>query len=193
MDSLDYLSTVSGGGYIGSWLMAWAQRSRYSDAVSQLATSAPTSGDPEPEPIRHLREYTSYLTPKYGFTLDTLTLGAIVGRNMILNWLTLVPAMICLLCLPEFLYIVSYGLPFAMQRDTRLVLASHAAGRAMCDGCLGVCSGRMIWPPYASRFKDSKKQGSTSLELWLFVLPLMVGTWLLGEAWAWAAINRYPG
>ena len=189
MDSLDYLSTVSGGGYIGSWLMAWAQRSRYSDAVSQLATSAPTSGDPEPEPIRHLREYTSYLTPKYGFTLDTLTLGAIVGRNMILNWLTLVPAIICLLCLPEFLYLVSYGLPFAMQRDTNW----YKPVMWLAVLCVTVASvfaaWRMIWPPYASRFKDSEKQGSTSLELWLFVLPLMVGIWLLGEAWAWAAIN----
>jgi hypothetical protein len=190
MDSLDYLSTVSGGGYIGSWLMAWAQRSRYSDAVSQLATSAPTSGDPEPEPIRHLREYTSYLTPKYGFTLDTLTLGAIVGRNMILNWLTLIPAMICLLCLPEFLYLVSYGLPFATQQDTDW----YKPVMLLAVGCVTVASVfaavRMNWPPYASRFKDSNKQGSTSLELWLFALPLIVGAWLLGEAWAWAAINR---
>lgn len=189
MDALDYLSTVSGGGYIGSWLMAWAQRSRYSDAVSQLATSAPTSGDPEPQPIRHLREYTSYLTPKYGFTLDTLTLGAIVGRNMILNWLTLIPAMICLLCLPEFLYVVSYGMPFAMQQDTDW----YRPVMWLAVSCVTVASVfaavRMNWPPYASRFKDSDKQGSTSLELWLFALPLIVGTWLLGEAWAWAAIN----
>ena len=190
MDSLDYLSTVSGGGYIGSWLMAWAQRSRYSDAVTQLATSAPTSGDPEPQPIRHLREYTSYLTPKYGFTLDTLTLGAIVGRNMILNWLTLVPAIIALLCLPEFLYLVSYGLPFATQQDTDW----YQPVMLLAVGCVTVASVfaavRMNWPPYASRFKDSNKQGSTSLELWLFALPLIAGTWLLGEVWAWAAINR---
>jgi hypothetical protein len=190
MDSLDYLSTVSGGGYIGSWLMAWAQRSCYSDAVSQLATSAPTSGDPEPEPIRHLREYTSYLTPKYGFTLDTLTLGSIVGRNMILNWLTLIPAVICLLCLPEFLWMVSYALPFAAQYDRGwywpvMLLAVLSVTVASVFAAV-----RMSWPPYASRFKDSMKQGSTSLELWLFALPLIVGTWLLGEAWAWASMNR---
>jgi len=109
LDALDYLSTVSGGGYIGSWLMAWSQRSDYHQVIDQLATAAPTSGDPEPQPIRHLREYTSYLTPRYGFTLDTLTLLSIVMRNMILNWMILVPLVMALFCLPEFLYEVSYG------------------------------------------------------------------------------------
>ena len=131
MDSLDYLSTVSGGGYIGSWLMAWSQRSCYSRTVSELATSSATSADPEPQPIRRLREYTSYLSPNYGFTLDTLTLGAIVGRNMILNWLTLVPAVICLLCLPEFLWIASYALPFAGAAADQVVSAGDAAGCAL--------------------------------------------------------------
>ncbi|MDR3749614.1 MAG: patatin-like phospholipase family protein [Acidobacteriota bacterium] len=190
MDSLDYISTVSGGGYIGSWLMAWAYRSRYQQVVSQLAASAPTSGDPEPQPIRHLREYTSYLSPNYGFTLDTLTLGAIVVRNMILNWLTLIPVMICLLCLPEFLWELSYGLPFAAQKDTDW----YQPVMALAVLCVTIASAfaavRMSWPPYASQFKDPQKQGSTDLELWLFAVPLMLGTWLLGEAWAWAAINR---
>lgn len=85
LDNIDYLSTVSGGGYIGSWLMAWARRSSFQEVVNQLAQPADTSGDPEAEPIRHLRAYTSYLTPHYGFTLDTLTLAAIVLRNMILE------------------------------------------------------------------------------------------------------------
>jgi len=190
MDSLDYLSTVSGGGYIGSWLMAWANRSSYSQAVSQLAKSAPTSGDPEPQPIRHLREYTSYLSPNYGFTLDTLTLGAIVGRNMVLNWLTLVPVMICLLCLPEFLWILSYGLPFGAQQDK----GWYEPIMVLAVLCVTVASAfaavRMSWPPYSSKFKDPHKQGSMMLEFWLFALPLMIGTWLLGEAWAWASINR---
>ena len=72
LDNIDYLSTVSGGGHIGSWMMAWAKRSDFSEVVNQLAQPADTAGDPEAEPIRHLRAYTSYLTPRYGFTLDTL-------------------------------------------------------------------------------------------------------------------------
>jgi hypothetical protein len=105
---LDYLSTVSGGGYIGSWLIAWARRVTYPKVVAQLATAAVTSGDPEYRPVRHLREYTSYLAPKYGFSLDSLTLAAIVMRNMFLNWLMLVPAVVALLCLPHFVLHWSY-------------------------------------------------------------------------------------
>jgi hypothetical protein len=190
MDSLDYLSTVSGGGYIGSWLMAWSQRSSYGRTVSELATSAATSADPEPQPIRRLREYTSYLSPNYGFTLDTLTLGAIVGRNLILNWLTLVPAVICLLCLPEFLWLASYALPFAGQQQDNWYLPVMLLAVLCVTDASAFAAARMSWPPYASKFKDPQKQGSISLEFWFFAVPLLLGTWLAGEVWAWAAINR---
>ena len=190
MDSLDYLSTVSGGGYIGSWLMAWSHRSCYRQTVSALAASAATSADPEPQPIRRLREYTSYLSPNYGFTLDTLTLGAIVGRNMILNWLTLVPAVICLLCLPEFLWLASYALPFAGQRQDHWYLPVMLLAVLCVTVASAFAAARMSWPPYASKHKDPQKQGSISLEFWFFAAPLILGTWLAGEVWAWAAINR---
>src|SRR5271157_6486033 len=141
MDSLDYLSTVSGGGYIGSWLMAWSQRSDYHQVIDVLAAAAPTSGDPEPEPIRHLREYTSYLSPRYGFTLDTLTLLVIVIRNMILNWLILVPVVMALFCLPEFLYNFSYGWAFVHQKPGPWLPAVMAAAGA----CVMFASVIAVW------------------------------------------------
>jgi hypothetical protein len=190
LDSLDYLSTVSGGGYIGSWLMAWARRSRFGDVVTQLAGSSATIGDPEPQPIRRLREFTSYLSPRYGFTLDTLTLGAIVGRNLILNWLTMVPVVVCLFCLPEFLWIVSYALPFANERNQNWYLPMMVAAVFCMTVASAFAAARMSWPPYASKFQESQKAGSTALELWFFTIPLLLGTWLAGEVWAWAAINR---
>ena len=185
MDSLDYLSTVSGGGYIGSWLMAWAYRSRYQQVVSQLATSAPTSGDPEPQPIRHLRQYTSYLSPRFGFTLDAFTLGAIVLRNMILNWLTLVPVIVCLLCLPELLWIVSYGWPLSVPLVVgggwyRHVMWASLAFIAVASAFAAVRTG---WPPRLQSSGKSSEQGRSGLEFWLFVLPLFLGSWLLGETW----------
>jgi hypothetical protein len=190
LDSLDYLSTVSGGGYIGSWLMAWAQRSDYHQVINHLAAAAPTSGDPEPQPIRHLREYTSYLSPRYGFTLDTLTLLSIVMRNMMLNWLILVPFAMALLCLPEFFYNFSYGWAFA-----------HAqSGEAWFRGVMGLAIGfvlfasatavwRMARPPYESESAGPRKEGSTFLEFWFFALPVLVSAWLLGEASAWAYVS----
>ena len=103
MDNLDFLSTVSGGGYIGSWMMAWVYRRHtaftkpdwktpYREVISALAgKSNVTAGDPEPSPVRHLRSYTSFLAPALGLTLDTFTLAAIVARNLIVNWTMLVP------------------------------------------------------------------------------------------------------
>ena len=94
----DYLSTVSGGGYIGAFLAAWAQRNGYADVVAGLA------GAPAPEmpisPLQHLRRYSSYLSPRVGLlTTDTLTLVALYVRNLLLNWLILIPMLFCGLAL----------------------------------------------------------------------------------------------
>ncbi len=190
LDTLDYLSTVSGGGYMGSWLMAWSERSDYHQVVEILASPAPTSGDPEPQPIRHLREYTSYLSPRYGFTLDTLTLLVIVIRNMILNWLILVPVVMALFCLPEFLYNFSYGWAFA-HRASGVAWLSGVMLSAI--GCVAFASATAVWrmarPQYKSRFTDPQKEGSTFLEVWFFALPILVSAWLLGEASAWAYVR----
>jgi hypothetical protein len=68
----NYLSTVSGGGYIGPWLSAWLYWNKRAGGTAQTVLSALTTGrgnpDEEPEPIRHLRAYRSYLTPKLGLT-----------------------------------------------------------------------------------------------------------------------------
>ena len=105
LNQVDYLSTVSGGGYIGSWLMAWVYRrwsaagsptckASYQEVVSALAgQSDVTIGDPEPTTVRHLRSYTSYLAPALGLTLDTFTLAAIVLRNLLVNWIMLLPVL----------------------------------------------------------------------------------------------------
>ena len=101
---LDYLSTVSGGGYIGSWLMAWIHRAPRGAAgvIEELANSrSASSGAPEteglepeepyggePREIRHLRAYSNYLTPKLGLlSADTWTSLAIFARSF---------AMVCL-------------------------------------------------------------------------------------------------
>jgi len=47
--------------------------------------------NPEPQPIRHLRTFSNYLTQKTGLTsVDTWTLIATYLRNMFLNWLVLI-------------------------------------------------------------------------------------------------------
>ena len=90
-----YLSTVSGGGYIGSWLSAWRYHNDFS-VVWKSLSGRPEGPDVEPPEISWLRAYSNYLTPKVGITsADAWTGVAIYVRNLILNWLIIIPA-ICL-------------------------------------------------------------------------------------------------
>ncbi|HMK22229.1 MAG TPA: patatin-like phospholipase family protein, partial [Terriglobales bacterium] len=70
LGQFDYQSTVSGGGYIGSWLAAWIHREPGGvEAVSaQLGRRPQNASVPEPEPVRWLRNYSNYLSPRLGIT-----------------------------------------------------------------------------------------------------------------------------
>lgn len=105
LSGFDYLSTVSGGGYIGSLLSAWKQRRGGLDKIiPALKPAAPFPDKGEPDPLQHLREYSNYLSPKLGlFSADTWTLAATVGRNMLLNWLVLIPLLMLVLLAPRLL------------------------------------------------------------------------------------------
>ena len=104
LTQFDYLSTVSGGGYIGSWLTMWATRlGGRVDAVAPKLIKQPgePSGD-ERDPIGHLREFNNYLSPAVGaLSADLWTLVATVLRNVILNWLVLVPVLLAVLLIPR--------------------------------------------------------------------------------------------
>ena len=105
LENFDYLSTVSGGGYIGSWLTAWKQRQNgLNKIIPKLKSSASPIAPGEPDPVQHLREYNNYLSPKLGFfSADTWTLVATVARNMLLNWLVFIPLLMFGLMLPRII------------------------------------------------------------------------------------------
>src|SRR5579864_646494 len=108
---VDYLSTVSGGGYIGSWLAAWIKRTESKSPATPVGEvehrlspqeSARFSGEPV-YPIQFLRRYSNYLTPRLGFFgADTWTLISIYLRNVILNQAILISAIAEILLLPRF-------------------------------------------------------------------------------------------
>ncbi|MBI1202435.1 MAG: hypothetical protein GC182_07985 [Rhodopseudomonas sp.] len=102
-----YLSTVSGGGYIGSWLSAWRHRDDF-PTVWQSLSSRPDGPDVEPAELSWLRAYSNYLTPKTGLlSADTWTGVAIYLRNLLLNWLVIIPALSVLLLLLKLTVSVS--------------------------------------------------------------------------------------
>ena len=93
LKEVDYLSTVSGGGYISSWLAAWIKRGGGVSAVERKlqVEPLPAPNADEARPVQFLREYSNYLTPELGFfNADFWSMVATWWRNTLLNQLVLV-------------------------------------------------------------------------------------------------------
>ena len=92
LTSFDYLSTVSGGGFTGGWLASWLHRAGPDLVSAQLVGDRLARGDAEAPPVRRMRMYSRYMSPQAGFfSPDGWTLGATILRNLLLNWIVLVP------------------------------------------------------------------------------------------------------
>lgn len=77
LDRVDYLSTVSGGGYIGGWFMGNRLRREAEGKEDSFLND-------EHEAVRHLRRFGRYLTPRSGFlSADTWTALSIWLRNTV--------------------------------------------------------------------------------------------------------------
>ena len=152
----DYLSTVSGGGYAGGWLAAWLKREgnpinvesqlevnriRQSNADRQFAEHPDAKSpewktlpkklvlDEEPEPVAHLRAYSSYLTPRGGlFSTDTWTMLAIYLRNVFINLLLLLPLLFFVVLFVRGIiqfYVWSLSLPVRQERYDEAIWLIH--------------------------------------------------------------------
>ncbi len=120
LGEFDYLSTVSGGGYLGAWFSAWATRLARpgtnkltccseqdradgpAEVIRYLSESPDSSFEPEPATVKHLRTYSNYLAPKVGLlSADTWALANTVIRNVILNWFVLLPLFAAIILAPD--------------------------------------------------------------------------------------------
>lgn len=99
-----YLSTVSGGGYIGGWLtMLIDEQGGDIDRVEKLLTDGtPDTAKPRDEAERfkeigQLRQFTNYLTPDPGLaSADTWAAITLYVRNILINWMLFLPALFAL-------------------------------------------------------------------------------------------------
>jgi hypothetical protein len=69
LEHIDYLSTVSGGGYAGGFWSSWRFKNRGGPMFPAQDTSDVgwrNRNSSEPLPIRHLREYSRFLMPRFG-------------------------------------------------------------------------------------------------------------------------------
>lgn len=101
---IDYLSTVSGGGYIGAWLSAWIHREGLDRVDENLRRPTDAGGSCEPEPVTWLRRYSNYLSPNLGILSgDSITLVTTWVRNVLLNLVTVVAFLALVVLLPRVL------------------------------------------------------------------------------------------
>ncbi len=145
LGEFDYLSTVSGGGYLGSWFSAWAAREAKTDpgaaggataVIRKLAKNPDTGFDPEPAAVLHLRSYSNYLIPRLGlFSGDTWAVVGTILRNIFLNWTVLIPLIALILLLPAAALRVLQVLAQPWQQWT-IILAGFACG-ALATGYIG--------------------------------------------------------
>jgi hypothetical protein len=115
---VDYLSTVSGGGYVGGWWSAWLSRATtttYFPAAEGLEPARDVGSGMAPDggrfagvdPIHHLRLFANYLTPRKGLlSADTWRAAAVISRNLILTWFVLLPIVCMAVLVGQLYYIV---------------------------------------------------------------------------------------
>jgi hypothetical protein len=105
LNKFDYLSTVSGGGYIGAWFSSLVKHSNHVNTVqaelvlsTQPQTLVARQLTATEQAILWLRSYSNYLTPKTGlFTGDTLAALAQWMANTLLNQVLLLCVLIVLM------------------------------------------------------------------------------------------------
>jgi predicted acylesterase/phospholipase RssA len=115
LKAVDYLSTVSGGGYVGAWLTAWIRNSGadgLATVVKKLSRKSPVNGEIEAAEISWLRKYSNYLAPRIGFlSADSMTLVVTWTRNVMLNLVVVISLLTSLLLVPRLaLYLVEFGI-----------------------------------------------------------------------------------
>lgn len=123
LKEIDYLSTVSGGGYIGCWLSALIRRKTREieskrkpdqkeagqkntdlakEALEQIESEL--AGPNESPPVSFLRSYSNYLTPRANlFSTDSLAAVANLLCNCYLNQAILIALLTAVLITPRLL------------------------------------------------------------------------------------------
>lgn len=188
----DYLSTVSGGGFIGGWWTAWLSREA---PGPEAPTFPPDEGietwrhhvrprqrvavptPPTPDPVHHVRLFSNYLTPRKGvLSRDLWRAVTVISRNLLLTWAALVPFLIVAVALAQAMFLEIYG----EVADGRLVLPDDGARLAAVANLplifLGwFCLLALVWL-LAQRGNAATVQGTITI-----VAALAIG-WLVVDA-----------
>lgn len=171
LNAFDYVSSVSGGGYVSGWLQVLL-RAHTQSVPGDVAAAIGEIGSGKAGALRRLRGFTNFLTPQTGpFSSDTWAGIMLYLRNLILTWSVLLPLLLLVCLLPVFypaaLFAVSASLPGAVAS---LLAGAVALTVAAWRGCALLPSHRM-------------RPGTPNDR---FATPTQIRLWVVVPACAWA-------
>ncbi|HEY1499121.1 MAG TPA: patatin-like phospholipase family protein [Acidobacteriaceae bacterium] len=156
--NIDYLSTVSGGGFIGSWLIGNVRRSAH--WLGRVTDWSPS--------IDHLRNYSNYLAPRNGIlSLDTWTMFASWIRNTFLIQLT---GLVWLFVLLLLALIVKSG--FVGLSSWPCPVSSAALLASICGA---IVTATTVYNLFGSSVTTGKKGRASKWVIRLAVVPAWIG------------------
>ena len=175
LTQFDYLSTVSGGGYIGGWLTGLLH-AQGGDAARVQDCLAAEEAPPE---LRALRGYTNFLSPRPGVMSPDTWAGIILWiRNAVINWLIFVPALFALALVPIFYADLITAVGPGCSWPLLLVAL-------LCLG-IGVYNGAVHLPSHSGAEPTLPARGArfgpmsvvAPLLAWAILVPLVAAPWL---------------
>ncbi len=211
LSKFDYLSTVSGGGYIGSWLTAVLHRTakeqgqtvdqQYVDQFQQYLKPHPTE-DPlhtfkktigfapvEHKAVRYLRRYSNYISPRVGLSGDMLAAVSIFLRNLVLIQLALISLVAALLLVFHMVGIVPRFIAPVFSKDLVLLNQFTASSWAFVVPMLVLFvavwfTGRLM---VERKVHDNKPPATARKVLSYIIAPCLLAAW-----WFSAAVANHP-
>jgi hypothetical protein len=178
-----FLSTVSGGGYIGSFIQRWIN-----DAPGGATDVMNALEHAEEKPqITRLRQNSNFITPRIGLASnDTWTAVAMSLRNIVVNWFLFLPMLLLVALLPNLFLSSVDSVPNAVEHfrwfDEVLIAV---AGIAIA---VSVANTVPLLASYRRGNYDDLGGKIGKSDVWLFVrvvLPILV--WAVSGTLALAA------
>lgn len=181
-----YLSTVSGGGYIGSWLQAWLleharEQGRESVEPADVDGVAEALASGVAGPLVRLRDFTSYLTPEAGVaSRDTWAAIVLYIRNVLINWAIFFPALFALALMPRVYSDILAAVPYQASLPVFLV-ALLSVGFAAYFTCARLPSHDAGTPPRYPGVAAVTNDSVAPAVIWAALLPIALAPFLIGR------------
>lgn len=207
----DYLSTVSGGGFIGGWWSAWLTRSirdgscfppqerielrreaEYLTGIHPDMRTTVAMGDsqgmdaPSLDPVHRLRLFSNYLTPRKGLlSADTWRAVTVVARNLVLTWLALLPVLLAVALAAQLFFVAhpdsAYGFVCIAPRRSTAVAAASLPA---------ICAEVRASQPAGSTVPGEPYEEVLRRRLAIAMEPVSIlGVWLLAAVVAWLLVG----